>query len=153
MNSIPMGTNCALLLSFVFLHAYEPYFLQGFLKLSLNNSRFGDYLHLVNPNELEVMDATDTRKSTSFLNFHIEIDNGGRIKTKLFDKCDDFNNSTKNSAHSKSSKNRRTIHIRFMHPCFVSFRVFSLYQSIEIHTIDYKPVKLTTGFLIILSIK
>ena len=90
MISIPMGTHCAPLLSFVFLHAYEPYFLQGFLKLSLNYSRFGDYLHLVNPNELEVMDATDTRKSTSFLNFHIEIDNGGRLKTKLFDKRDDF---------------------------------------------------------------
>jgi hypothetical protein len=90
MISIPMGTNCALLFSFVFLHAYEPYFLQGFLKLSLNNSRFGDYLHLVNPNELEVMDATDTRKSTSFLNFHIEIENGWRLKTTLFDKRDDF---------------------------------------------------------------
>ena len=28
--------------------------------LSLNNSRFGDYLHLIYPNEPEVKDTTDT---------------------------------------------------------------------------------------------
>ena len=71
-----MGTNCALL------HAYEADFRQGlptnkdfFLKiaqifncsfryiddvLSLNNSRFGDYLHRIYLNELEVKDTNDT---------------------------------------------------------------------------------------------
>jgi hypothetical protein len=64
---IPMGTNGAPLVVDFFLRAYESDFLQGFLMskdktlvqtftsnfcyidavLSLNNSRFGDYLHLI----------------------------------------------------------------------------------------------------------
>ena len=34
--------------------------------LSLNNSRFSDYLHCIYPNELKVKDTTDTPKSTSY---------------------------------------------------------------------------------------
>jgi hypothetical protein len=33
--------------------------------LSLNNSRFGNYLHLIYPNKLEVKDTADTQKSAS----------------------------------------------------------------------------------------
>jgi hypothetical protein len=59
--------------------------------MSLNNSRFGDYLHRIYPNELEVKDTTDTPKAVYYLDFHLEIDNGGRSKTKkLYDKCNDF---------------------------------------------------------------
>jgi len=47
-------------------------------------------------NELEVKDTTDTQKSVSYLEFHIEIDNGGRLKTKLYDKRDDFTFSIRN---------------------------------------------------------
>jgi hypothetical protein len=69
-----MGVNRAPLLDDFFLHAYEAGLLQGLLKnkdrklaqtfnfifrytddvLSLNNSQFGDYLHLIYPNKLEV---------------------------------------------------------------------------------------------------
>ena len=107
---IPMGTNCAPLLADLFLHAYEADVLQGLLKnkerkwaqtfnssfryidyvLSLNNSRFGDYLHRIYPNELEVKDTTDTQKYASYLNLHLEIDNWGILKTKLYDKRDDI---------------------------------------------------------------
>jgi hypothetical protein len=105
-----MGTNCAPLLADLILCAYEVNFLQGLLKnkdrklaqtfnsrflyidaiLSLNNSRFGDYLHRIYPNELEVKDTTDTQKSASYLDPHLEIDNGGSLKTNLYDKRDDF---------------------------------------------------------------
>ena len=45
--------------------------------MSLNNSRFGDYLHLIYyPNELEVKYTTDTQKPAFYLDLHIEIDNG-----------------------------------------------------------------------------
>ncbi len=77
---ISMGTNCTPLLADLFLDAYETDFLQGFLKhkdrklaqnfnssfryiddvLSVSNSRFGDYLHRIYQNELEVKDTTDT---------------------------------------------------------------------------------------------
>ena len=36
--------------------------------------RFGDYLHRIYPNELEVNDTTDTQKSASYLDLYIEID-------------------------------------------------------------------------------
>ena len=36
-----------------------------------------DYLHRIFPNELEVKDNTDTQKFASYLDLHLEIDNGG----------------------------------------------------------------------------
>jgi hypothetical protein len=99
-----MGINCAPLLADLFQHYYEEYFLQVFLKnkhrnlaqtfnssfrfidhvLSLNHSRFGDYL--IYPNEFEVKDATDTQKYVSYL----EIVNLGRLKAQIYHKYDDF---------------------------------------------------------------
>ena len=105
-----MGTNCASLLADLFLHDYQADFLQGHLKnkerklsqtfnssfhyieevLSLNNSRFDNYLHLIYPNKLEVKDTADTQRSASNHGIYIEIDNGWRSKTKLCDKRDYF---------------------------------------------------------------
>ena len=36
------------------------------------------------------MDTMDTQISVSYLGLHIEIDKGGRLKTKLYDKRDDL---------------------------------------------------------------
>ena len=58
--------------------------------LSLNNSKFGDYVERIYLIELEIKDNTDTVKSASYLDLHLEIDNEGRLKTKLYDKRDDF---------------------------------------------------------------
>ena len=57
--------------------------------LSLNNSRFGDYLHRIYPDDLKVNDTTDTQKSASYLDLHLEIDSDERLKTKLYDKRQD----------------------------------------------------------------
>ena len=107
---IPMGTNCAPLLADLFLYYYEADFMQKLLRkkdkklaisfnstfryindvLSLSNSKFGDYVKRIYPIELEIKDTTDTVKSASYLDLHLEIDNEGRLKTKLYDKRDDF---------------------------------------------------------------
>lgn len=107
---IPMGTNCAPLLANLFLYYYEADFMQELLRkkdkklaisfnstfryiddvLSLNNSKFGDYVDCIYPIELEITDTTDTIKSASYLDLHLEIDNKGWLKTKLYDKRDDF---------------------------------------------------------------
>jgi hypothetical protein len=58
--------------------------------LLLSNARFDDYLHLIYPNELEIKDTTATQNSASYLDIHLEIDNGGRLKTKLYDKRNDL---------------------------------------------------------------
>ena len=74
---IPMGTNCASLLADLFLYSYEADFIQSFLQriekklaqsfgstfryiddvLSLNTSKFGDYVDLIYPIELEIKDT------------------------------------------------------------------------------------------------
>ena len=106
-----MGTNCAPLLVDWFLYSYEACFIQGLLKknekklawsfnfafcyiddvLSLNNSRFGDFVDSIYPIELEIKDTTDTDRLASYLDLHLKIDNEGRLRTKLYDKRDDFN--------------------------------------------------------------
>jgi hypothetical protein len=107
---IPMGTNCAPLLADLFLYSYEADFIQSLLQrkekklaqsfgftfryiddvLSLNNSKFGDYVDLIYPIELEIKDTTETERSASYLDLHLEIDSKGGLKTKLYDKRDDF---------------------------------------------------------------
>jgi hypothetical protein len=59
--------------------------------LSLNNSRFGDFVDHIYPIELEIKDTTDTDRSASCLDLHLEIDSEGRLRTQLYDKRDDFN--------------------------------------------------------------
>ena len=59
--------------------------------LSLNNSRLGDFVDRIYPIELEIKDTTDTDRSASYLDLHLEIDSEGRFRTQLYDKRDDFN--------------------------------------------------------------
>ena len=74
--SIPMGTNCAPLLVDLFRYSYKTDFIQGHLKknekklarsfnftfryidyvLSLNNSRFGDFVDRIYPTEFRIKD-------------------------------------------------------------------------------------------------
>jgi hypothetical protein len=54
--------------------------------LSLNN--FVDRIYPIEP---EKKDTTDTDMSTSYRDLQLEIDSEGRLRTKLYDKRDDFN--------------------------------------------------------------
>ena len=105
-----MGTNCAPLLADLFLHSYEADFIADLIRkkeyrlarsfnlsfryiddvLSLNNPNFGDLIHRIYPKELEIKDTTDTVKSASYLDLHLEIDGKGKLLTKLYDKRDVF---------------------------------------------------------------
>ena len=100
---IPMGTNCAPLLADLFLYSYESEFLQKLVKdkkihearafnftyryiddvLSINNSRFAEFLPLIYPPELEVKETTDTASSASFLDLYLEFDDSGQLSTKF----------------------------------------------------------------------
>ena len=106
-----MGTNCALLLADLFLYSDESEFLQKLEKdkkihvarafnfiyryiddvLSINNSRFAEFLPLIYPPELAVKETTDTASSASFLDLYLEFDDSGQLSTKIYDKRDDFN--------------------------------------------------------------
>ena len=54
--------------------------------LSLNNSRIVDFVYHIYSIELEIKDTTDTDRSASYLDLHLEIDSDGRLRTKLYDK-------------------------------------------------------------------
>ena len=88
---MPMGTTCAPLLADLFLYSYETDFIQSLLKknekkldrffnftfryiddaLSLNNSRFGDFVDRIYPIELDIKDTTDTDRCASYLDLHL----------------------------------------------------------------------------------
>ena len=59
--------------------------------LSLNDSKISDFVDHIYPIELEVKDTTDTDRSASYLDIHLEIDSEGRLRSKLYDKRDYFN--------------------------------------------------------------
>ena len=54
--------------------------------LSLNNSKFCDFVHRVYPIEIEIKDNTDTVGSASYLDLHLETDSYGRSRTRLYDR-------------------------------------------------------------------
>ena len=54
-------------------------------------SRFGDFVDRIYPIELEIKDTTDTDRSTSCVDLHLEIDSEVRLRTKHYYKRDDFN--------------------------------------------------------------
>ena len=56
--------------------------------LSLNNSRFGDFVDRIYPTELEIKDITNTGRLASYLDLILEIDHEGQSRTKLYDKRD-----------------------------------------------------------------
>ena len=98
-----MGTNCAPFVADLLLYSYDADFIQELLKksekklarsfnftlhyiddvLSLNNSRHGDLVDRIYPIELEIKDTTNTDRSASYLDLHLEIDSEGRLRTKL----------------------------------------------------------------------
>ena len=98
---IAMGTKCVDLLAELFLYSYKADFIQGLLKknekklarsfnftfryiddvLSLNNSRFGDFVDRIYSIELEINDTTYT--DYSYLDIHLKIDSEGRLGTKF----------------------------------------------------------------------
>ena len=102
---IRMGMNCAPLLSDLFLCSYESEFLQKLVKdkkihdarafnftyryiddvLSINNSRFAEFLPLIYPPEMEVKETTNTASSSSLLDLYLEFDYSDQISSKIYD--------------------------------------------------------------------
>ena len=58
--------------------------------LSLNNSKFNDFLDLIYPSELEIKDTTDAPNYSNYLDLHLEIDQSDKLYCCLYDKRDDF---------------------------------------------------------------
>ena len=102
---IPMGTNCAPLLAYLFLFSYEAVIIQDLLKKnkkklarsfkftfryiiddvrSLSNSRLGDFVDRLYSIELEIKDTTDADRSASYIDIHLKIVSNGQLRNDTF---------------------------------------------------------------------
>ena len=78
-----MGTICAPFPADLFLYSYETDFTQGLLKknekkLARSFNFTFRYIGHIYPIELEIKDTTDTDRSASYFELHIEIYSEGR---------------------------------------------------------------------------
>ena len=107
---IPVGTNCAPLLADLFLYSYENEFLDnmnrsGHRRLTrsfdlcyryiddfivFNNKKFLNYLKEICPSQRTVEKANKSDHLADYLDLTFIIDSGGKLSTKPYDKCDDF---------------------------------------------------------------
>ena len=106
---IPMGTNCAPLVADLFLFCYERDFMLSLSEdnqsdvieafnstsrylcdlLNIDNNFFGSMVNRIYPSELQLNKANVSDAEASFLDLHLSISDGF-VKTKIYDKRDDF---------------------------------------------------------------
>ena len=106
---IPMGSNCAPLVADLFLFCYERDFMlslsednqSGVIEafnstsrylddlLDIDNNFFDTMVNRIYPSELQLNKANVSDAEASFLDLHLSISDGF-VKTKIYDKRDDF---------------------------------------------------------------
>ena len=110
MVGIPMGTNCASLLSNSFLYSFENEFSDKLMKegkrklarkfnlsyryiddlISFNNKRFKEFISDIYPEELTIFETTESTSVASCLDLLFTRGKSNNITTKLYDKRDAF---------------------------------------------------------------
>ena len=108
MVGIPVGTNCALLFSDLFLYSYENEVLDKLIKegkrklarkfnlsyryiddlISFNNKRFKEFISDIYPKELTISETTESTSVASYLDLLFIRDKSNNITTKLYDRRD-----------------------------------------------------------------
>ena len=106
---IPMGTDCAPLVADLFLFCYERDYMlslsednqSGVIEafnstsrylddlLNIDNNFFDSMVNRIYPSELQLNKANVSDAEASFLDLHLSISDGF-VKTKIYDKRDDF---------------------------------------------------------------
>ena len=96
-----MEANCAPLLSYAFLHKvasqeksveaslirYIHVLLYIWCPLA-NNSKLSNFVDRIYPIDFEIKDTTDTARPALYFDLHLQIDDEGLLRTKLYDKRD-----------------------------------------------------------------
>ena len=110
MIGIPTGSKCAPLLADLFLYPYQNEFLDNMIRsghrilarsfnlcyryiddlIVFNNKNVLDYLKEIYPSQLTVEKANKSDHLADYLDVTFIIDSGGKLSTRLYDKCDDF---------------------------------------------------------------
>ena len=106
---IPMGTNCAPLVAYLFLFCYERNFMMSLSDdkqadvidafnttskyvddiLNINNVYFDNMVSQIYPSELQLYEANNSDTEAAILDLHLSISND-IVSTKIYDKRDDF---------------------------------------------------------------
>ena len=119
------------------------------MSLSLNNSRFGDFIDRIYPIEFEIKETTDTDTSASYIGLHLEIDNEGRLRTKLYDKRDDFNFPIVNFPFLCSNIPAVPAYGVFISPLIRYSRAYGSYQDFLDRGLMLTRKLLNQGFLLV----
>ena len=105
---IPMGTNCAPLVAYLFLFCYKKGFMMSLSDdtqadiidafnttfrcvddiLNINNVYFDNMVCQIYPSELQLIKANTSDTEAAFLDLHLSISNV--VSTKIYDKRNDF---------------------------------------------------------------
>ena len=124
---IPMGTNCAPLVSESFLFCYERDFMKSLSKknqadiieafnstsrylddlLNIDNIYFGHIVDRIYPAELQLNKANSSDTEASFLHLNLSISNG-TVSNNIYDKRDDFDFDVVNFPFLDGDVPRRT---------------------------------------------
>ena len=106
-----MGTNFAPLLADLFLYSYESEFLDNMIRIGnrkparsfnlsyryiddlivFNNKRILEYVKDIYPSQLKIEKTNYSDNLSNYLDLTFTIERNGKLSTKLYDKCDDFN--------------------------------------------------------------
>ena len=140
---IPMGTNCAPLVAYLFLYCYERDFMDFrnhdnyadviealnstamFLDdlLNINNPYFEGMINQIYPLELQLNKANISDTEAPFLDLHLSVANGF-VSSKIYEKRDDFDFDTVNFPFLDGDIPRRALYgvyicqlIRFARVC------------------------------------
>jgi hypothetical protein len=81
------------------------------------------------PIEFEIKDTTDTGRPASYLDIHLEIDSEGRLRTKLYDKRDNFNFPIVNFPFMCSNIPAATAYVGYFSQLIRYSRVCGSYQD------------------------
>ncbi|KAK3088552.1 hypothetical protein FSP39_020502, partial [Pinctada imbricata] len=68
----------------------------GDVVLSINNPNFRDNLHEIHSHELEIKEATESDRSTLYLDILLSVDENGHLDTSLNARRDDFSSNITN---------------------------------------------------------
>ena len=97
--------------------------------MSINNSKFGDYINIIYPVELEIKDTTDADHHALYLDLLLKYDNLNRLQVQLYDKRDDFNFDIVNFPFLSSNIPRSTAYGVFVSQLIRYARASSLYED------------------------
>ena len=108
-------------------------------KKILNNSRIGDFGVSIYIVELEIKDTTNTVRCASYLDLHLKIDSDCRLRTKLYNKRNDFDFPIVNFPFISGNISAAHVYGIFISQLILYFRVYGFHHDLLEETEPISP--------------